>query len=85
MDVRFETWKIRSRCRSGSLKTVAKELVKHKLGIQDVRWDRSATEPANDYTFLYGKRNTDFFVHIRSGVKMVEFNYRMSCIILGGY
>jgi exonuclease III len=45
MDVRFDTWNVRSLYRSGSLKTVARELGKYKLdlvGVQEVRWDRAA-------------------------------------------
>jgi hypothetical protein len=40
MDMRFSTWNVRSLYRSGSLKTVAKELRKYKLdlvGVQEVR------------------------------------------------
>jgi hypothetical protein len=42
--------------RAGSLMTVAKELSKCKLdlmGLQEVRWDKSGTEPAREYTFFY--------------------------------
>jgi hypothetical protein len=41
------------------------------VGVQEVRWDRGGTEPAGEYTFLYGKGNendelgTGFFVHKR--------------------
>jgi hypothetical protein len=48
------------------------------VGVQEVRWDGGATEPAGEYTFLCGKRNgnheegTGFFVHKRiSAVKRV--------------
>jgi hypothetical protein len=44
--------------RSGSLKTVARELGKCKLdlvGVQEVRWDKGGTEWAEDYTFFYGE------------------------------
>jgi exonuclease III len=57
MDMRFGTWNVRSLYRSGSLKTVAKELRKYKLnlvGVQEVRWDKGGTERAEDYTFFYG-------------------------------
>jgi hypothetical protein len=40
--------------------TVAKEISKYKLdlvGVQEVKWDKSGTEPAGEYTFLYGKGN----------------------------
>jgi exonuclease III len=62
MDMRFGTWNVRSLYRSGSLKTVARELGKHKLdlvGVQEVRWDRGGTERAEDYTFFYGVENVD--------------------------
>jgi exonuclease III len=84
MDMRFGTWNVRSLYRSGSLKTVARELGKYKLdlvGVQEVRWDKGGTERAEDYTFFYGAGNEDhqlgtgFFVHKRmvSAVRMVEF------------
>jgi hypothetical protein len=46
MDMRFGKWNVRSLCRSGSLKTVARELGKYKLdlvGVQEVRWDKGGT------------------------------------------
>jgi hypothetical protein len=58
MDMRFETWNVRSLYRAGSLLTVSKELSKHTLdfvGVQ-VRWEGSGTEPA-EYIFFYGKIN----------------------------
>jgi hypothetical protein len=27
------------------------------MGLREVRWDRSGTEPAGEYTFSYGKGN----------------------------
>jgi exonuclease III len=51
MDMRFGTWNVRSPYRSGSFKTVARELGKYKLdlvGVQEVRWDKSAAELAED-------------------------------------
>jgi hypothetical protein len=70
--------------RAGPLVTVAEEISKYELdilGVQEVRWTRGGTEPAGEYTFLYGNGNethelgTDFFVHKRiiSAVKRVEF------------
>jgi hypothetical protein len=58
MDTRFGTWNVRSLYRSGSLKTVARELGKYKLhlaGVQEIRWDKGGTERAEDYTrtFFY--------------------------------
>jgi exonuclease III len=94
MDKRFGTWNVRSLYRSGSLKTVAKELGKYKLdlvGVQEVRWDKGGTERAEDYIFFYGAGNGDhqlgtgFFSHKRiiSAVRRVEFvSDRMSYIIL---
>jgi exonuclease III len=62
MDMRFSTWNVRSLYRSGSLKTVAREIGKYKLdlvGVQEVRWDKGGTERAEDYTFIYGAGNGD--------------------------
>jgi hypothetical protein len=97
IDMRLGTWIVMSLYRSGSFKTVARELGKYKLdfvGVQEVRWDKGGTERAKDYTFLYGAVNEDhqlgtgfFFVHKRiiSAVRRVEFvSDRMSYIILRG-
>jgi hypothetical protein len=46
--------------RSGSLKTVARELGKYKLdlvGVQEVRWENGGTARAEDCTFFYGAGN----------------------------
>jgi exonuclease III len=62
MDMRFGTWNVRSLYRSGSLKTVARELGKYKLdlvGVQEVRCDNGGTERAEDYIFFYGAGNED--------------------------
>jgi hypothetical protein len=80
---RFGTWNVRRLYRSSSLMTVASEISKYKLalvGVQEVRWDRGDTEPADEYTFFYGKANenhelgTGFFVprKVISAVKIVE-------------
>jgi hypothetical protein len=54
--------------------TVAKRISKYKLdlvGVQEVRWDRSGTEPAGEYTIFYGNSyenhelGTEFFSYIR--------------------
>jgi exonuclease III len=96
MNMRFGTWNVSSLYRSGSLKTVARELGKYKLdlvGVQEVRWNKDGTERAEDYTFFYGagtedhQLGTGFFVHKRiiSAVRRVEFvSDRMSYIILRG-
>jgi len=52
----FGSRKARSLYRSGSLMTVARELVRHKLylvGIQEVRWDKGDIARAGYYTFLW--------------------------------
>jgi hypothetical protein len=70
--------------RAGSLRAVVKEISKYKshlVGVQKVRWDGGGTEPADEYTFFYGKGNenneirTGIFVHKRtiSAVKGVQF------------
>jgi exonuclease III len=96
MDMTFGTRNVRSLYRSGSLKTIARELGKYKLdlvGVQEVRWDKGGTERAEDYTFFYGEGNEDdqlvtgLFVlkRIISAVRKVEFlSDRMSYIILRG-
>jgi hypothetical protein len=88
MDMRFGTRDIRSLYRTGSLKTVGRELGKYKLdfvGVQEVRWEKGGTERAEDYTFFCGEGNgTGFFVHKRiiSAIRRVEFiSDRTSCII----
>jgi hypothetical protein len=46
--------------RAGSLREVPEEIPKCKLdlvGVQEVRWSGSGTEPAGEYTFFYGKGN----------------------------
>jgi hypothetical protein len=63
------------------------------MGVQEVRWEGSGTEPVGEYTFFYGKGikshefSTCFFVHKRiiSSVKRVEVVIdRMSYVILRG-
>jgi hypothetical protein len=88
MDMRFGTWN-----------TVLRELSKYKLelvGVQEVRWEGSGTEPSGEYTFSteMGMRvmkshelGTGYFVHKRiiSAVKRVQFvSDRTSYIILRG-
>jgi hypothetical protein len=60
MDMRFGTWNVRSLSRAGFLLTVSREPARYKLdlvGVQEVRWEGSGTEPAGEYTFFYGKGN----------------------------
>jgi hypothetical protein len=67
MNMGFGTWNGRSVCRSASLKTIAREIGKHKLdlvGVQEVVWDEGGTERAEDYVV---SRNTIFMI----GAKMV--------------
>jgi hypothetical protein len=63
---------------------VAEEISIYKLDlmrVQEVRWDKGGTEPADEYIFFYGKWNenhelgTGCFIHKRiiSAVKRVEF------------
>jgi hypothetical protein len=37
MDMRFGTWKVRSLCRAGSLKTVLRELARYKVDLVGVQ------------------------------------------------
>jgi exonuclease III len=60
MDMRFDTWNVRSLYRAGSLMTVSRELSRYRLdlvGVQEIRWEGSGTIPAREYTFFYGKWN----------------------------
>ena len=61
MDMRFGLWNVRSVYRSGSLTTLARELVRYKLGlvgIQDVRWNKGGTVRAGNCSFFFcGKGN----------------------------
>jgi hypothetical protein len=74
MDMRFGLWNVRSLYRAGSLMTVSRELARYKLdlmGVQEVKWEGGGTEPAGEYTSLYGMGNenhelgTGIFVHKR--------------------
>jgi exonuclease III len=72
IDMKFGTWNVRSLYRSGSLKTVARELGKYKLdlvGVQEVRWNKGGTERAEDYTIFYG-----------AGMKIIRQGQLFLCI-----
>jgi hypothetical protein len=61
--MRFGTWNFGSMYRAGSLRAVAEKNSKYKLdlvGVQEVRWDGGGTEPAGEYTFLYGKGHENY-------------------------
>jgi exonuclease III len=63
MDMRFGTWNVRSMYSAGSLRAVEEEISQYKLdlvGVQEVRWDGGATEPAGEYTFPYGRGNKNY-------------------------
>jgi hypothetical protein len=77
-------WNIRSVYRSGSMKTVARELGKYKLdlvGVQEVRCEESGTERGDYYTpFLWRRElklsvRSRFFTHkgIIPAVRRVDF------------
>jgi exonuclease III len=56
--MRFGTWNVKSLCRTGTLKAVARELAMFKLdfvGVQEVRWEKDGTERAEDCRFFYGQ------------------------------
>jgi len=74
----FVTRNVRCLYRAVSLKTAGSEVAKYNL---DFVWDKGGSQPADDYTFLYGNGTanhhlgTDLWVHqgIISAVKRVEF------------
>jgi hypothetical protein len=58
--MRFRTWNAKSTYRARSLTAATEEISKYKLdfvGAEEVRRDGVGTEPADEYTFLYGKRS----------------------------
>jgi hypothetical protein len=57
-----EMFNVRSLCRRGSLKTVARELGKYKLDlvhVREVRWEKGGAEQTEDHTFFYVEGNED--------------------------
>jgi hypothetical protein len=53
---------------SGSLKTVARKLMKYKLGlvgVQEVRWDKESSKPRDASSFFCGTRNANH--HLGTG------------------
>jgi len=89
--MRLGTCNKRSLYRSGSLKTVARELAKHKLtvvGVQEVSWDKDSLEPT--VIFSCKKENAIYYlgmaclVHakIRFAVKRVEFCDTYSIVLV---
>jgi hypothetical protein len=54
-----------------SQKTVGNKLVRCNLdliAVQEVRWDRGGSQPANDYTFFYGNRSTNHYIETKFSV-----------------
>jgi hypothetical protein len=52
--MRLGTQNVRSLYRPGSLTRAVRETAKYRLhfvGVQKVKWDRSGTQPAGEYTF----------------------------------
>jgi hypothetical protein len=96
MDIKFGMWNVRTLYRAGSLKTVARKLVKYNLdpwAVQRVRWVGGGSQPAGSHTFSHKNGNsnhhlgTDFFIHkgIISAVRRVEFTgNRMLYVTLRG-
>jgi hypothetical protein len=60
MDMRFGLWNVRRLYRAGTLVTVSRELARYKVdlvGVQEVIWEGSGTEPAGECTFFCSKGN----------------------------
>jgi hypothetical protein len=66
----------------------AKETARYKLhlvGVQEVRWEGGGTEPAGEYTFLYGKGNENHelgtgFLCIRESCQQLK---GLSLLVIG--
>jgi hypothetical protein len=90
--MRFGTWNASSLFGECSLTAVARDLATFVLvGVQEVRWDKGGTEPADDYAFYCGSGNenhelgTGFLVHkriISAVTRVVSVSDRISPIIL---
>jgi exonuclease III len=77
MGMRFGTWNVRRICRTGTLKSVARELAMFKLdlvGVQEVRWEKDGTERAEDCTFFYGQGNGDH--QLGTGLSYIRETYQ---------
>jgi hypothetical protein len=60
--MRFGAWNVRSLYSVGSPKKVASEIARYKLNfvvVQEVRWDKGGSQPADDYIFLYRSGNAN--------------------------
>jgi hypothetical protein len=84
----FGTWNVRSLYRAESLKTVKGELARYELdlvGVQEVRWEGVGTEPAGEYTFLYGKENENN--ELGTGILCIRESYQqlsgLSLLVIG--
>jgi exonuclease III len=94
--IRFGTWNVRSRYRTGLLTTTASDLARYKLDlvcVQEVRWEKGATVRTEDNIFFLWKRKQNhklrrgiFVQHkILTAVKRVgSICDRMSHIVLRG-
>jgi len=83
-------WNVRSLFRAVSLKTVASESAECKfnlVAVQEVRWGNGDSEPADDYTFLWGNGNANhhlgmhFVIYIRESYQQL----RGQNLLLVGY